>query len=158
MSAMICHVGTSEPSSPEFCYTQGKEKLEKGVATSSLATGTPSRLSRGRSSTGDMAVVGGLDVGDGDGGREANTRGEQFANVMRRPIFHAATHYDAIAEEYALPANCNTLTGENLNRYVETLKSRARGRPYTPYLSRKFSPRQICLNLPPKNFFTGTRC
>jgi hypothetical protein len=42
--------------------------------------------------------------------------GLQFMNDTLRPNIHVALHYPAFAEEYGLPSNCNTLTGENLHR------------------------------------------
>jgi hypothetical protein len=54
------------------------------------------------------------------GAEQADTAGQGlgYSNVTLRPNMHVAMHYPAIAEEYAMPSNCNTLTGENLHRYV----------------------------------------
>ncbi|KAK4117995.1 hypothetical protein N657DRAFT_465176 [Parathielavia appendiculata] len=45
----------------------------------------------------------------------------QYQNDTLRPNIHAAVHFPVFAEEYALPVNCNTLTGENLHRKPETV-------------------------------------
>ncbi|TRX98548.1 hypothetical protein FHL15_000622 [Xylaria flabelliformis] len=47
-------------------------------------------------------------------------RSLQYMNDTLRPNVHVGIHYPAFAEEYALPVNCNTLTGENLHRYFKT--------------------------------------
>jgi hypothetical protein len=49
---------------------------------------------------------------DGQGGK----RSLKYMNDTLRPNIHVGMHYPEIAEEYALPVNVNTLTGENLHR------------------------------------------
>ncbi|KAI1485633.1 hypothetical protein F5X96DRAFT_674446 [Biscogniauxia mediterranea] len=69
--------------------------------------GTPSRTGRG-----DPVV-------DTEEAAESG-RSLQYMNDTLRPNIHIGIHYPAFAEEYALPVNCNTLTGENLHRYFKT--------------------------------------
>lgn len=54
----------------------------------------------------------------GFGTVEATGRGlaSQFANDTLRPNIHIGMHYPVIANEYSLPVNVNTFTGENLHR------------------------------------------
>ena len=53
-----------------------------------------------------------------DGVVDDSGRALQYQNDTLRPNIHVAVHFPEFAEEYALPVNCNTLTGENLHRYV----------------------------------------
>lgn len=53
----------------------------------------------------------------GDEGQQATPkRAVQYVHDMVRPNIHLGIHYPMIAEEYSLPANVNTLLGENQHR------------------------------------------
>ncbi|KAI1207273.1 uncharacterized protein F4807DRAFT_435103 [Annulohypoxylon truncatum] len=46
-------------------------------------------------------------------------RSNQYVNDTSRPNIHIAVHYDALAEEYGVTVNCNTLIGEDLHRFFK---------------------------------------
>jgi hypothetical protein len=48
----------------------------------------------------------------------ANTA-EQYNNDKRRPNVHTALHYEMLMSEYAVPANCNVLIGEDKHRWFK---------------------------------------
>jgi hypothetical protein len=86
------------------------------AANTSLARSTaPSQAgSRAGSRAGSVVLQGAESVAEaGDDGVCSNL---QYINDTLRPNIHVGIHYPAFAEEYALPVNCNTLTGENLHR------------------------------------------
>ena len=43
-------------------------------------------------------------------------KAQLYLNDMKRPNMHLALHYGLVAEEYAMPSNCNTLIGEDKHR------------------------------------------
>ncbi|KAK4118238.1 hypothetical protein N657DRAFT_404669 [Parathielavia appendiculata] len=57
-----------------------------------------------------------------DGVADDSGRALQYQNDTLRPNIHAAVHFPVFAEEYALPINCNTLTGENLHRLMSDFR------------------------------------
>jgi hypothetical protein len=48
--------------------------------------------------------------------KELAALAQTYLNSMRLPNLHTALHYPALAEEYAMPANCNVLIGEDKHR------------------------------------------
>ncbi|KAK3896333.1 hypothetical protein C8A05DRAFT_20664, partial [Staphylotrichum tortipilum] len=74
--------------------------------------------SAGASAAGTQPGTTGV-VADVDAPENAESgRSLQYMNDTLRPNIHVGVHFPDFAEEYALPVNCNTLTGENLHRQV----------------------------------------
>lgn len=77
--------------------------VSMGASAAPSVQGSPSRMR-------DSIVVG------AEQRENVGTRGTQFMNDTLRPNIHVGIHWPEFAEEYALPINCNTLTGEHLHR------------------------------------------
>ncbi|OXV08563.1 hypothetical protein Egran_03674, partial [Elaphomyces granulatus] len=56
---------------------------------------------------------------DTSGPKELAALAQTYLNSMRLPNVHATVHYVALAEEYAIPANCNVLIGEDKHRHFK---------------------------------------
>ena len=43
-------------------------------------------------------------------------KAEQYTKDTKKPNFHTAIHYSAMADEYSIPSNCQVLIGEDKHR------------------------------------------
>ncbi|KAI1131426.1 hypothetical protein F5Y10DRAFT_262185 [Nemania abortiva] len=84
-----------------------------GRSQAASRIGTPARAAS--ATPGPSGVVGG-DSGTVEAKRSLAS---QFANDTLRPNIHIGMHYPIIANEYGLPVNVNTFTGENLHRWFK---------------------------------------
>ncbi|KAN0069774.1 hypothetical protein V8E54_012080 [Elaphomyces granulatus] len=46
-------------------------------------------------------------------------KAEQYTNDTKKPNFHTALHYSAMADEYSIPSNSQVLIGEDKHRYYK---------------------------------------
>ncbi|KAF7532596.1 hypothetical protein G7054_g7828 [Neopestalotiopsis clavispora] len=84
-----------------------------GSRRGSVAPQTPLR------DAGENETIAGPSTPAGDN-PPVSKQSAQYMSDTLRPNIHIGVHYPLLFEEYALPVNVNTLTGENLHRYFKT--------------------------------------
>jgi len=67
----------------------------------------------------EMPATAQSQAADTSGPKELAALAQTYLNSMRLPNVHVAVHYLALAEEYAIPANCNVLIGEDKHRHFK---------------------------------------
>ncbi|KAF1816368.1 hypothetical protein P152DRAFT_388522 [Eremomyces bilateralis CBS 781.70] len=81
--------------------------------------------------------------------KESAAKAVLYLSDIKKPNMHTALHYPQLAEEYAMPSNCNVLVGEDKHRFFkkviyqtnhqkverEPLSRRTYGKPFDYYYS-----------------------